>query len=73
MPSGGRQGHRRLPSLAAVISLYAGFVRDAFDPAAVDVEFTGYGALTVTRLVPVAYGPLQRQRGGQPWWCIPLQ
>ena len=48
-------------------------VEDALDLAAVDVEFSGYGALALARLVPRADGLLQGRRSGEFGRCFLYQ
>ena len=50
-----------------------GLVEDALDLAAVDVEFSGYGTLTLARLVPRADGLLQGRRSGEFGRCFLYQ
>jgi hypothetical protein len=51
-----------LPGILGLAPELCGLVEDAFDLAAVDVEFAGDGALAMARLLPCANGLFQR-------WC----
>lgn len=55
-----------MPASSAIWS--CDLFHDALDFAAVDAESTGYGALTVSGLVPSTSRLIQRWRGGQCRW-----